>query len=360
MKAIVSLTGAALLLFSGCTAEEVEREPEAVPVVAQRPQILPEQLQVQAVGSARAETSAEIYPQAAGLVRAVRFSANDFVRAGAPLVELDSRRERLAVDLAQVQVEEASQLLARYRRIEDTGAISQSQIEAGETALASARIALEQARTELADRTVRAPFSGHIGLTEVDPGDRIGPDTLIAQLDRRSTLFVDFPAPETAFSRLGPGQVVSVIPFSNPDRQIDARVIAVDSGVSAERRTYTVRTAIDNSSDQLRPGMSFRVNFTSPGVPRPALPEEAVVWGGEGAYLWLVQGGKAVRTPVTIASRREGLALVNGKLGPRDLVIVEGVQKVREGQQVDLVQPAGVPPREVRLRRSAASGATAR
>ncbi len=329
----------ALSLLAACSGDEQARPDEAVTVVADNPVMLSEQLQVEAVGSARAVTSADIYPETAGRVVSVRFSAGDYVRQGQPLVVLDSRQERLAVDLAQVQVQEASQLLARYRRIEDTGAISDSQIEAGETALASARVGLQQAQEALANRTVRAPFSGHIGLTDIDPGDRVSTDTLIAQLDQRGTLYVDFPAPEAAFSRLTPGTSVEVTPFSDPDRTIQARVVTVDSSIASDQRTYTVRTAIDNSGDRLRPGMSFRVRFAGAGVVRPAVPEEAIVWGGEGSFLWTVVDGEAQQVPVTIASRRDGRALVDADIGANDIVIVEGVQKVRQGQSVEIVQP---------------------
>ena len=346
--------------LAACSDADEPRGDEAVTVVADNPLMVSEQLQVEAVGSARAATSADLYPETAGQVVAVRFAAGDYVRRGQPLVVLDSRQERLAVDLAQVQVQEASQLLARYRRIEDTGAISDSQIEAGETALASARVELQQAREALADRTIRAPFSGHIGLTEIDAGDRVGPDTLIAQLDQRGTLFVDFPAPEAAFSRLNSGTMVTVTPFSDPDRTIDARVVTVDSNIATDRRTYTVRTAIDNSDDRLRPGMSFRVRFAGDGVVRPAVPEEAIVWGGEGSYLWQVVDGAAQRVPLTIASRRDGLALVDAAIAESDLVIVEGVQKVRQGQAVELVQPLVQDAQPVELREDASSASAAR
>lgn len=345
----------ALLILPSCSDNEERSAERAVTVVADNPVMLAEQLQVEAVGSARASTSADLYPETAGRVVAVRFSAGDFVRQGQPLLVLDSRQQRLAVDFAQVQVQEASQLLARYRRIEDTGAISDSQIEAGETALASARVELEQAQEALADRTVRAPFSGHIGLSEIDIGDRVGPDTLIAQIDQRGTLYVDFPAPEAAFSRLTPGTAVEVTPFSDPERTVQARVLTVDSSIATDQRTFIVRTAIDNSDDSLRPGMSFRVRFAGSGVVRPAVPEEAIVWGGEGSYLWQVVNNEARRVPLTIASRRDGMALVDAAVGESDLVIVEGVQKVREGQAVDLVQPQEEATQPVRIRRGAAA-----
>lgn len=175
IKRSLGLLGA--ILLASCASEEEGRSDEPVPVVAETVRFLPDQTEVEAIGTARAMTSAEIYPESAGRVTRVMFSAGDFVRSGQPLLQLDERQERLAVDAARVQVLEAEQLLGRYRRIEDTGAISESQIEAGETALASARVALRQAQAELADRVIRAPFSGHIGLTDIDPGDRVSDAT---------------------------------------------------------------------------------------------------------------------------------------------------------------------------------------
>ena len=337
-------------LGTACGEAESESPREAIPVVAQEIRLLPEELEIEAIGSARAATSAEIYAETAGRVTSVLFSAGDFVRNGQPLVRLDARQERLAVEAAQVDVREADQLLGRYRRIEDTGAISESQIEAGETALASARVALEQARTALADRVVRAPFSGHVGLTEIDPGDRVNDATPIAQIDQRSTLYVDFPAPEAVFSTLRPGQFVQVTPFSDPSRTIDARVVATDTRISQDSRDFIVRTAIPNQDDRLRPGMSFRVTFIRAGETRPVVPEEAIVWGGEGSHLFVIREGKAVRIPVTITSRREGSVFVDSALERADRVIVEGVQKVRDGQHIRLVRGGGASEQQVRIR----------
>lgn len=312
--------------------------------------MLPETLEVEAIGSARAATSAEIYAETAGRVTDVLFTAGDFVRNGQPLLRLDSRQEVLAVDAARVQVREADQLLGRYRRIQDTGAISESQIEAGETALASARVALEQAQTALNDRTVRAPFSGHVGLTEIDTGDRVNDQTPITQIDRRATLYVDFPAPEAVFNALRPGQVVQVTPFSDPSRTIDARVVTTDTRISQDSRDFIVRTAIPNEDDQLRPGMSFRVGFERAGETRPVVPEQAIVWGGEGSHLFVVRDGTAVRVPVTITSRREGMVFVDGSIRRNDRVIVEGVQKVRDGQEIRLVSNGSAAQQRVEVR----------
>ncbi|MFV0624030.1 efflux RND transporter periplasmic adaptor subunit [Sphingomonas sp. ac-8] len=349
----------ALLMLSACGTEQ---EPEAaeppVRVVAQKLDMLSERARLEAVGSARAIVSAQLYPEAAGLVSAVEFTAGERVAKGAPLVRLDDRRERLAVRLAQVSVAEAEQLLGRYHRIEDTGALSASQIEAGETALQSARIELEQAQVALADRTVRAPFAGHMGIPQIDRGDRITPTTLIGTIDDRSSLFVDFPAPEAVFDRLDRGATVELVPYADPSRTIEARVQAVDSSVAEETRNFTVRSVIANPDDAFRPGMSFRANFAAAGRSRPAVPESAVVWGSDGSYLWTIRDGVARQVPVTIAARREGMVLVSGALRPDERIIVEGTQKVRQGQQVQVVAPARPEPQRATVRQPAPTRAT--
>ena len=105
------------LMMVACSNPEAEPERDPVPVVAQPIRMLPETLEIEAIGSARASTSAEIFPETAGRVTAVLFAAGDFIREGAPLLRLDARQEQLAVDAARVQVREADQLLGRYRRI---------------------------------------------------------------------------------------------------------------------------------------------------------------------------------------------------------------------------------------------------
>jgi RND family efflux transporter MFP subunit len=347
MRLLLSM--AAAMLLAACSAEQDRGGDRSVAVVAEPVRLLPDEDIVEAVGTARAVRSAQIFPEVSGRIAAVRFSPGAFVRQGAVLVELDARAERLALKLAEVRVAEAEQLLARYRRIEDTGALSDSQIEAGETALAAAQIERDQAALALSERTIRAPFAGHVSFSDLDPGDRVTPTTLIAQIDQRARLYVDFNAPEAVFRRLRPGQSVAVVAFSDPDRVIPTTIEAVDSTIELEQRSYRARAAIDNSADAFRPGMSFAVRFADSGQLRPAVPEAAVMWTGEGSSVFAVKDGKAVRVPVTIASRRDGLALLEAKIAKGTQVIVKGVQKLREGQSVTLVRPTAREPAKVEV-----------
>lgn len=342
-KAIPPLAFAAVLL-AACADEDSGParsqggEDRATGVIAEEIVMEREAERIEALGTARARARATIYPDSAGEVEAVDFSAGDRVEAGDVLLRLEADEERLAVRLAEIAVREAEQLLARYRRIENTGAVSDSQIDEAETALAAAEIELDQARIALDRRTVRAPFSGHVGLTDIDAGARIGPDTAITELDDRSVLYVDFNPPEQVFGRLTVGDVVEAAPFAGSGNVYGARVINVDSRIDPAARTFVVRSEIDNAADDLRPGMSFRVGFQILSDIRPVVPESAVSWGGDGAYVWVVREGVAVRVPVTLVQRRQGRVLVSAALEGGELVVAEGVQRLRDGAPVDLIE----------------------
>jgi RND family efflux transporter MFP subunit len=333
-------------IVAACSSERGETggdgarygQAQAVRVIAQDVVLEREAERIEALGTARARASATIFPETAGEVEEVAFSAGDRVEAGDVLLRLEADQERLDVRLAQVAVREAEQLLARYRRIEGTGAVSDSQIDEAETALEAARIELEQARVALERRTVRAPFTGYVGLTDIDAGARITPTTEITDLDDRSVLFVDFDPPEQVFGRIGVGDVVQAAPFAGSGRSYEARIINVDSRIDASARTFTVRAELDNAADVLRPGMSFRVGFELLSDERPVVPEVAISWGGDGAYVWAVREGRAVEVPVTLVQRREGRVLVSGDLQPGDQVIAEGIQRVREGAPIEIIE----------------------
>ncbi len=337
------LPAAALFLLSAACGQEdntARDQSEAAGIIPHQVTYDRERTRIEAVGTARARASALIYPETGGEVAEVLFRAGDFVEKGDPLLKLDSREEELAVRLARVAVTDAEQLLARYRRIEDTGAVSDSQIDEARTALDAAQIELEQAELALSQRTVVAPFQGYVGLSDIDPGARITSTTQITQLDDRRILFVDFDAPEQVFGRIATGDMVAAAPFAGEETSVEAKVAGIDSRVDPTSRSFVIRTEIDNGDDALRPGMSFRVNFDIAGNALPSVPEASIIWGSEGAYVWKVEDGVARRVSVSIVARREGLVLVDADLPENSIIVAEGVQKVREGAAVRFVNGA--------------------
>ena len=332
------LTAAAAMLAGACSKAPESTMPRidrAVPVIVEPLRFESARTRVEAVGNARAVLSAEIHPAASGEVVAVNFEPGQFVKKGDVLVELDSREEKLAVELAKVRLADAERLYERYSRSANSGAVLPTTLDAAETAMETARLELERARIALADRTIQAVFDGHVGVTDIDPGDRVNPDTLITTLDDRSSLLVSFEVPEAFIGEIREGEAIQLETWSSAMPVVEGEVVDIGSRIDPRNRTFVTRARVDNSDDRLRPGMSFRVTADVEGERYAAVSETAVLWGADGAYLWSVVDGKATRVPVNVIQRREGRVLIDGDLDASDIVVVEGTQNMRNGVAVD-------------------------
>lgn len=357
------LLQSSLLTLVGCSESKnprADRVEQAVSVIAEPLISLPLTQTYQAIGTSRAQQTADLYARSAGEVNQVTFSAGDYVQKGEVLVRLDARREALELKQAQIDLAQATQLLTRYQKYEDTGAISVTDLEEAEVAKQTAEVSVDTARVALSDRSIRAPFSGYIGFSEVDPGDRITESSLIATLDNRSQLFVDFELPEQQLGSVKTGDQIKLTP-SNQSLPIDARVRTAGTRVDSETRTYQVRAVLDNTADRFKPGMSFSIELQNQGVSLAAAAEESVVWGSDGPYVWTVVPASqltassdnrsktssepasnvsyvAKRVDVEIVGRQGNRVLLAEPIKPGVLVIRRGVQKVREDQPVELTE----------------------
>ena len=255
------------------------------------------------------------------------------------LLELDSRREMLAVDLARVRVRNARQLFSRYERSAGSGAVSDSTVSDARGALDEAEIALRQAEVALSDREVVAPFDGFVGMTEIDVGDRIGTGDAITTLDDRGSLLVGFAVPELFLGRIGKGHPVLVAAWAARDQAIPGEIVDLGSRIDPMSRSFTARARVANAGDAFRPGMSFAVTLDVHGRRYPLVPEISVRYGTEGAFVWVVREGAAARVPVRIVQRQEATVLVDAALEDGEPVVVEGIQRLRPGLAVSVATP---------------------
>ncbi len=330
---------AAIAVLSGCSSDEPQGSgpsaaARAVPVIVEPLRFEHARTRVEAVGTSRAILSAELYPVTSGEVIAVDFEPGQLVKAGDILIELDQREEELAVQAARLRLEDAERLYDRYTRSADSGAVLPTTLDAARTAAATARVELERALFALDDRTIEAVFDGHVGATEVDPGDRIGPDSLITTLDDRSALLVSFDIPEAFIGELNVGDSVRLETWSTSIPGVMGEIVDIGSRVDPANRTFVARARVDNADDRLRPGMSFKVAVDVRGERFAVVSETGVQWGTGGAYVWSIVGGNATQIPVQVIQRREGRVLVAGDLQSGDIIVVEGTQRMRDGVAV--------------------------
>ncbi len=328
------------LWLSGWGDPVQSREPKgegasATLVLVESLAVAEDRVVLRAVGTGEALRSASLRPKVAGEVVEVLFRAEQRTKKGDPLLRLNDEHERLAVRLAEIAENEARRQVKRYERLAPSGTVSVVSLQTAQAELASAGLRLAQAKTALKDRTLYAPFDGIIGLSEVDPGDRVTEETLVATLDDRSFIQVRFTVPEEYAGRLAVGDPISVRAWTGPDEDLRGTISATDSRIDPVSRSLRVKAQIPNPEETIRSGTSFDVRLEFTGRAYPSVREVAVLWSRDGAYLWRVADGRAEKVFVTMIRRDRGRVLVDGPLAAGDLIVVEGVQGLRNGQPVE-------------------------
>ena len=295
-----------------------------------------------AIATGWADKSAEVFAIVDEKVTQVLFKPQQKVKKGELLVQQDDREEQLALRLAEVQLKNTKSLLDRYKQAVGKGAVPQTQVDSAQADYEAAQVAVDQAKLAISNHQIRAPFAGVVGITDIDPGQRIGPGVMITGVDSREIIYVDFEVPETLVGQLDAANMdqieVAVTTPSVPGQEFKARVVALDSRLNAEKRSLRVRANISNPDDLLRPGMSFAVQMAVKGQMLASVPEIALQWDREGSYVWMIRDGKAYRENVRVADRRQGRVFLDGKIKEGESVVVEGGLRLAEGVVVELVE----------------------
>ena len=332
----LSLT-ALLALCGPVKAQTAAPDASTVPVTVAPSTHANDTVHLDMIGSGSARHSVVIFPAVAGEVAEVAFRTGQAVRAGQVLLRLVDRQQRLAADLAAAQVDAANALADRYEATRGSGAVPESVLDEARAALRGAKIELAQAQVAVADRVVYAPFSGIVGLSDIERGDRVTTDSALTTLDDRRVLLIDFELPEPYLARVALGHTISAVNPAYPARSFAGKVSEIDSRIDPLSRNVRVRAVVSNTADLLRPGMSFTVRLTMPGKTFVSVPELALQWGREGSFVWAVREGKSVQVAVRPVRRAAGRVLLDGALTNGETVVVEGVLRLREGRNVRVV-----------------------
>jgi len=287
---------------------------------------------VEAVGTGEAQRSVTLYPAVSEKVSTVNFKSGDAVKKGAVLLNLDDRRQRVALQQATLNLEDAERTLERIRKSFEQSAVPKSELDRAVLLRDLALVEKKRAQIEVDDRMVIAPFDGVVGLSDIEPGDRITSQTPVATLDDRGVLIIDFKVPEAAVNLLQPGATLTVQPWRYSGEPVSARIVEKDSRIDPQTRLFRVRAEIDNRQDDFLPGTSFRTTIKTDGEEFVAIPEAALSWGPNAPYVWLARDGKAERVSVQIEQRQNDRVLVSGDIEYNDLLVTEGIQNIRQGQ----------------------------
>lgn len=291
--------------------------------------------ELKALGTANARESVTITASVSQTIASVEFDSGQYVKEGQPLVTLVQGQQAAGVAQAQAELRNAEQLFERNRKLADQQLIARAELETQRTALEAARAQVATQRATVADRVIRAPFSGVLGLRLVSAGSLVTPGTPITTLDDVSLIKLDFTFPESALSQLAVGQRINARSEAWPGETFTGTVASIDSRVDPVSRAITVRAEIPNPDGRLRPGMLLDVALERAARNTLAIPELALQQNGTVSSVFRVEAGNQVKeVPVKIGARRFGEVEVLEGLKAGDRIVVEGTVKLRDGAKI--------------------------
>ena len=328
----------------------------AISVSAALAEEQPWQGRLPAIGTLKAYQGVDLAAEVDGIVSEVLFESGQKVRLGQPLIQLDSEVERANLataeavrSLARVEFERGRSLVSRQN-------ISKSEFDRLNAELLKAQATVSQLRAQLGKKRVLAPFSGTIGIRQVDTGDYLSPGAAIATLQDLSRLHVDFFLPEQRAPQLQVGQRVLVGVAAYPGETFEGQIAAINPKVENETRNLQVRATLSNPDEKLLPGMFANLEVLLPGdETKIVVPETAITYTLYGNSVYVVKekqdnDGKALKdadgnTQLTVerrfvetGERRAGRVVIVKGLQAGEQVVTSGQLKLDNGAHVEVVE----------------------
>lgn len=318
------------------------RASRATPVILARVVDAPFSDRLAALGTAVANESVTLTANRSDLVEAVHFDDGQEVAAGEVLLELHAAEERSMLAEAKAMMTEREAAHRRALELREQGIAPEREVQTAQALMNAARSRVETLEVAIRDHVVRAPFSGVLGLRRVSVGSLLQSSTVITTLDDLSVVKVDFTIPETWLSAVRVGQPVKARSDAWPGEVFVGEVSAIDTRLDRRTRSATIRAVVDNAALKLRPGMLLKVDVDRGEAPSRQVPEESLVQRGDRHFVYVVEDDSvAVEVEVEVGRRQVGRVEVLGGLEAGQRIIVEGLVRVRDGSEVEVVAVRG-------------------
>jgi membrane fusion protein (multidrug efflux system) len=322
-------------LLSACDdtplAASHSRPAPTVKVITLTPQTVEDHLF--ALGSLLANESVDISSSVTEKILSIHFDDGQTVDAGQLLVSLNQDEEAAQLQSARADLAEHERELLRLQGLLRNQSAAQTEYDQRQTSKLRAESKIAEVQALIAERTIRAPFAGVVGLRQVSPGALISPGTVITSLDDIRQLRLDFQLPSIKLGKLAPGQKI-LVHSDAFDADISARVSAIATRVDPANRSVTVRAIINNAEGALKPGMLMRVTLISGERESLLIPESALQSVQLAHYAWLAIDGKAARRTVTLGMRKPGFVEVVSGLNAGEQLIYEGYSTLQDGMSI--------------------------
>jgi membrane fusion protein, multidrug efflux system len=290
---------------------------------------------VEAIGTAQANESITLFAKVTDTVRRVDFEDGDFVEQGTILIQLTNQEQEASLAEAQANLDDALNQLRRLEDLTARGLAPESELDIARSRAAASEARLDTVVARLTDRLILAPFSGVLGFRQVSPGTLVTTSTPITTLDDISIIKLDFTVPETFLGAMAPGAEVLARSASYPDREFRGEVRTVGSRVDPVTRALQVRAHLPNDEGLLRPGMLLTLDVVMAERETLVVPENSVFQIQNRAYVYFVGADRVARQrEIRLGARRVGYVEVLSGLSAGDLIVTEGIVKLRDGVRV--------------------------
>jgi membrane fusion protein (multidrug efflux system) len=284
---VAILAGGFFLHIKALMAASPKPGPQVV--TATKVQSLDWQPQLAAVGTVTAVRGVDVTTEIAGLVRDVHFKSGQDVKKGELLVQLNDDTDRAQLQSLLASAELAVTTLKRDQAQFEAQAIAQAQVDADAADLKSKRALVAQQQALLAKKTIRAPFSGKLGITTVNPGQYLNPGDKIVTLQTIDPIYVDFSLPQKQVNGLSLGQVVNVATDAYPGVNFTGHLSAISPKVDPATRNVVVEATFPNAKRQLLPGMFANANVEVGDKKKYlTLPQTAITYNPYGSTVFIV------------------------------------------------------------------------
>jgi multidrug efflux system membrane fusion protein len=302
------------------------------------------------IGSIVAVHQVSVAPEVGGRVTKILFESGAEVKAGDPLVQLNDEPERADLANFQALANLAMVTLSRSNKLAAQQFTAQQTVDQNKSALQVAQANIARTQAMIDQKLVKAPFSGQLGVRQVDVGQYLSAGTPIVTLTDLDTLHVNFTLPEQARASVAIGQPVefSVDAFQN--RVFKATLTTIEPQIDPLTRNIKLQATLDNPGHLLLPGMFAAARLQLPAQPNIlTVPETAVDYSayGESIYVLREDGKttdgkpkyKAVQTFVKTGARREGKVAILDGVKSGDLVVNAGQVKLQNGAEAVVTGP---------------------
>jgi membrane fusion protein (multidrug efflux system) len=308
------------------------------------------------IGTVRAVQGVTVSADLPGMVESIGFESGQPVRRGEVLVRLDARQERAQLTAAESRLELARLQLERFAGLRAKGVASQAEYDSAAAAHIQAEAQVGEIEATIARKTIRAPFSGLLGIRQVNVGQYLSPGDPVVPLQSLDPIFVDFAVPQGQVRRFGPGTAVEVKTEDGTAIDPVGEVTAIDSIVDPATRNVQIQATFANPDGALRPGMFVDTRVALAEASSViALPASAISYAPYGDSIFVVDmleapdgssyHGVTQRFVQLGAARGDQVAVLSG-LEPGSEVVTSGVFKLRNGAAVlvnNEIQPANDP-----------------